>query len=773
MPVRNNYTSLLPYTLPILSLSFTYKFRHTAQTSESLIKIKKMDRSGLGSGSNSGPPSRTNGNTATTANNGQSRDIYQQLIDNDMVKELDDIEAISQQISQHAEVLYNSWKNNSNNNNNSGAVHSNGVMSHGVGGGSSPTSPVNTLKRNNLLQHQQSISPSLDDQSSNPLSRDLRERGGGRSSPAIGTVNGYNTNGPSAGVTRGYTVPIKAEIRNGVDERQVKTSYPGGSSGYGSLDRQNLRTNSVPSNFSTNSLDRHGGAFNSSTSNNNGHQSFGHGRNSVSSSRNSSFSSPPSSSRESPAKGSSITHITSSPPAQNSSDVGPLELLASPNLSGNLEELVTSFVSTDRAKQAARNTISSTIMRRLGSPSPSGTSSPVRSPSPSSSSYFGASPLRSPMLTNSLRSMTSPDPQVSSPKPSIASMFPSDFNTNLDSVHAPMQSIFGSSENGMKPLAVRTPVLQSPPSVRSPISQSMGQFNQPLVTREPYFNPSPFSKPNKSADVTDSVPIPVKIVPSPSSSQGLKSPSVLQHVNNNNNGSNGNNNNNHSSGNKPANPFQFPIVSNPSVGSVGATSISDEPHQHTSMPNLFDPMGKVKDADDNIKAMRQRFEEAKQRMALSLPAREGGLRPNSLIARSMFDDSKFNNSWSDDGSFLLDQLRRRHKRRMETPAAPHPELTPQQRQHISERTATAAATPGSQLLTGGMPARRGMHPGGSVAERVLMFEKSPSVIGMEPGQARIVPIRREPTLTGTALTPWKSQQHYEQQVSCKLILSFI
>ena len=42
-----------------------------------------------------------------------SRDIYKQLIDNDMVKELDDIEAISQQISQHAEVLYNSWKNNS------------------------------------------------------------------------------------------------------------------------------------------------------------------------------------------------------------------------------------------------------------------------------------------------------------------------------------------------------------------------------------------------------------------------------------------------------------------------------------------------------------------------------------------------------------------------------------------------------------------------------------------------------------------------------------
>ena len=63
-------------------------------------------------------------------NGGGGRDIYKQLIDNDMVKELDDIEAISQQISQHAEVLYNSWKNN--NNNNVG-----GVAEAGGGGGGS------------------------------------------------------------------------------------------------------------------------------------------------------------------------------------------------------------------------------------------------------------------------------------------------------------------------------------------------------------------------------------------------------------------------------------------------------------------------------------------------------------------------------------------------------------------------------------------------------------------------------------------------------------
>ena len=54
--------------------------------------------------------------TPSAASNGLngshgSSDLYQQLIDsNDLVKELDDIEAISQQISQHAEVLYQNWR---------------------------------------------------------------------------------------------------------------------------------------------------------------------------------------------------------------------------------------------------------------------------------------------------------------------------------------------------------------------------------------------------------------------------------------------------------------------------------------------------------------------------------------------------------------------------------------------------------------------------------------------------------------------------------------
>ena len=43
-----------------------------------------------------------------------------------------------------------------------------------------------------------------------------------------------------------------------------------------------------------------------------------------------------------------------------------------------------------------------------------------------------------------------------------------------------------------------------------------------------------------------------------------------------------------------------------------------------------------------------------------------------------------------------------------------------------------------------------------MAERVLMFEKSPSAFGVEPAQVRGVPQRREPQLTGTVITPWRS-----------------
>ena len=82
------------------------------------------------------------------------------------------------------------------------------------------------------------------------------------------------------------------------------------------------------------------------------------------------------------------------------------------------------------------------------------------------------------------------------------------------------------------------------------------------------------------------------------------------------------------------------------------------------------------------------------------------------------------------------QFRRRNNRRMEMPSAPHPELTAEQRQHISDWS-SALASSGQlteQLLGRCMMGAGHSRPGGSVVERVLMFEKSPLAFGEEPVQ---------------------------------------
>ena len=66
----------------------------------------------------------------------------------------------------------------------------------------------------------------------------------------------------------------------------------------------------------------------------------------------------------------------------------------SPEVNGNLKDLVNSFVSTDRAKQAARITIANTINSQRQRSNGFGS---VRSPSPASSSPLSSravSPLR-------------------------------------------------------------------------------------------------------------------------------------------------------------------------------------------------------------------------------------------------------------------------------------------------------------------------------------------------------------------------------------------
>lgn len=558
-----------------------------------------------------------------------SGDLYKQLIDsNDMVKELDDIEAISQQISQHAEVLYNSWKSN---------------------GLTQPTPQQFKL--------------------------------------------GSAAAGPSSGWDSGREPPQRAQ-QNGRQYHSLRTDRDGRVLNREELGQELTNGNYSPhQGFSSLSLERPRVPASDSSS----------------SPRQSTVSSPSSSNRDSPQRGSSITHISHDP-----ANASPLELLASPNLNGNLEDLVSSFVNTDRAKQAARNTISSTIRRRLES---NGSSSPVRSPSPTSS------PLRSPMMTN----MASPTSSASPRSPT--SMFNQSEATNrvavgfgaLNSsdIHAPMQSIFS---NGPKP-SVSSPLRVQPfPSSPSTPSPQQTPFNSTSKTspQHSFFNSNPKTSPlhiqTNKEPAGDSISIPVKHIPiavtpspSPAPTHGLKSASIIKDVS-----------------------------KSPGLRPVGEGM--------EKMPNFFDELGMPRDPEASLMGMRKRMEEAKQRMALSLPAREGGIRPNSFhsmgTAGSLFDRSP----WGDDPSaFLLEQFRRRNKRRTEVPTAPHPELTAQQKQHISDRT-DAGGQPNIQQLP------RRLLPNGSVAERVMMFEKSPSVFG----EVRVPPQRKEPTLSGTVITPWRA-----------------
>ena len=153
-----------------------------------------------------------------------------------------------------------------------------------------------------------------------------------------------------------------------------------------------------------------------------------------------------------------------------------MELLASPEVNGNLKDLVNSFVSTDRAKQAARQTISDTIlnMRRGGGGSNNGSaaSGSIRSPSPSASSTAssfssnrGVSPLKSPMLASGLQ----PQPQPLSPSASSTSSLDSQKSltprpwsqSDLESIPIPVQHMTSNPGAG-NPETLQSPrVLQN------------------------------------------------------------------------------------------------------------------------------------------------------------------------------------------------------------------------------------------------------------------------------------------------------------------------
>ena len=122
----------------------------------------------------------------------------------------------------------------------------------------------------------------------------------------------------------------------------------------------------------------------------------------------------------------------------------------------------------------------------------------------------------------------------------------------------------------------------------------------------------------------------------------------------------------------------------------------------------------------------------------------------------------------DDAGILLEQLRRRSARKSAPPGAPHPELTPQQKQHIIERSSSGLTSPNAMSYTSqGFPLRRFLS-GGSVAERVMIFERCP-VFNQEPGGgASPAPrlgenralldkgVNKEPPSTMTSSTTWRS-----------------
>lgn len=283
---------------------------------------------------------------------GGGDDVYRQLIDsNDLVRELDDIEAISQQISQHAEVLYQSWKNNA----------------------SSPNSASPSRQQQQQLQQQQQPRRiPIQRQNSAPPSH---------ASPP----------GPSSS---SFSSPYSSPANGGVRPRE------NGVGGHGHGHVQSATLHRIPMS-STNHRsppplddDRGGGMMNgptTSTAPTRLHEQIARAQ--------SAYEPVRSATLPSAARVRSASNGSPAPAAASSSPSSPSEggagggaggsggggfdrLLSSPEMNGNLKDLVNSFVSTDRAKQAARHTISTTINNMKSRNGGGG----VRSPSPSTAS---------------------------------------------------------------------------------------------------------------------------------------------------------------------------------------------------------------------------------------------------------------------------------------------------------------------------------------------------------------------------------------------------
>jgi serine/threonine-protein phosphatase 2A regulatory subunit B'' len=580
-------------------------------------------------------PPQMMANGGQNNNNNNNGDLYRQLIDsNDLVKELDDIEAISQQISQHAEVLYQSWKSNN-------------------------QEQPQEQEQEQPTSHQRAA------MASNPSSQNQK------------VASSSTTYGAGVGF------PKRSMIQeNGTDKSNGGSSSAAVSSSGTPIHKQN------------------GGSLH--------HEplaAFGASSTLPKATNKVSPLSSPTSTLTSP----SFINKAATLPKSGPSDK-PLELLASPEVNGSLKDLVNSFVSTDRAKQAARQTISSTITNQINRRNGSGPG--FRSPSPTSSasslSSRGVSPLRSPMLA----AATAAGPQVHSPDGSnptrrLMDAFPTNASImNSQNVHTKMPPMFSPNPQSQSQSPAQAPQWPQPEQgvIRIPVQHITAQEHQHQQQHQSLRSPSILNILSTSSPTSPTSPL------SPTS-QSAAVPRLTMRTQ----------------------PLQQPLNSGP----IPITSATSLPTLHAA----------------HVEHMKKRFEEAKERInAMHQRATTGPFPPASMA-------SVFNDPFADPDFDLLRSQRRPVQRPLIAP--PHPELTPQQKQHISERT---VLTPNGGMLLASVGLNGGqLQPkrfGGSVAERVMIFERCP-IFGSDLKDVRMPAVNltdKRRHETPTPIAPWKNLQ---------------
>jgi hypothetical protein len=656
------------------------------------VDLKKMSRQQQ-------PPYRRSHSTPVDRNQPPAADLYQQLIESsDLVKELDDIEAISQQISQHAEVLYQSWKNN-------GMTQGPGKFKLPTTTSSAPSSPMSSVP-NGIMdgaaggstpshQQQQQYMPNGGMNSNTFPRRGYQlERNTTPDPPAPPLYQ--RQNGGTTDYSGGRISPEPYSRQLSQQQQPVTSTVP-------RLNGSRLKPLSISSSVTPIAPS------------------------SVSGLSSPSFITSKSATLPSRASGgsSTVTGDNSFDKIDKNPDVAKsLDLLAAPEVNGSLKELVSSFVSTDRAKQAARQTIANTINNMTKRNGGFRSSSPSSSSSPFSSR--AVSPLRSPSML-AAGSATTTNTNGTSGLASLTSL--GGLSPLTSALGGGPLSPTGSTTSSSNASSVLTDINGSGSRLRtlSPtrsLSESSSRFRShsppalPLLSQTSVHTKMPpmFSNTNGDSNSVktwnrEPIAIPVHHV---GSNDGLRSPSVLNTLR----PPSFNREPEKSADNNKMFSFEQP--------SQAVRPVQREVPAELELGRAALPIANMHLA--HVDHMKKRFEEAKQRM--NLIHERSLLGGSSPFDRSddLFDGgSNGIDDSSGHSSFLFDQFRRRIAAKNKQAAPPHPELTPQQRQHIYERSTPS----GTALANSQQPLRRIMS-GGSVAERVMIFERCPVFSPADP-----------------------------------------